>query len=253
MKIFQGDHLDDFVRACHETFGARLFMILRVGSGYYSNELGLRDDDLVIGLTSPDSKDLDKMRMLYKVFKKFKFQNQLIYRENIPKDLSWYSFLNNGPHIAFELQKAKVLFGKNIFLKRRSPNRTLVKATTLMKLQQYLSEARSVYFENSEKIPVAKMYLCTKRVKSVIKDYLFFYGITKSTNFIEEWSAFAKRERGIFNRAESDIVYKLFKNRPDQLVVGMSEQQKVETLKNIISVMYKVSKKMLVSVKSIDF
>ena len=66
--------------------------------------------------------------------------------------------------------KPDIVSIENIFVKKVQPNPNLIRATTLMKLQQYLSEARIVFFDYDQ-IPDEKMYLNIKRVKMVIKDF----------------------------------------------------------------------------------
>ncbi|KKR19949.1 MAG: hypothetical protein UT51_C0012G0008 [Candidatus Nomurabacteria bacterium GW2011_GWC2_39_41] len=214
-------------------------MILRLGSKPYSNILNLRDEDLVLGLKKYDKKDLEGVKKIINNFKKCNFQIQILYKEDIPQDLSWYSFLNQGPHVAFEFQKAQTLFGENIFVKKVQPNPNLIRATTLMKLQQYLSEARIVFFDYDQ-IPDEKMYLNIKRVKMVIKDFLFFNGITDKIDFASEWDTFQHLGMIKFAEEEISLVSQLLSHRPDQITTSLSKRERIILLKRIISIIYRV-------------
>jgi len=233
------EQLYSFIKMCQQVFSERLFMILRLGSKPYGNTLNLRDEDLVLGLKKYNEEDIEKVKKIINAFKEYKFQIQLLYENDIPEDLSWYSFLNQGPHVAFEFQKAQTLFGKNIFMKRAAPNSKLIRVTTLMKLQQYLAEARITFFDYDE-IPDAKMYLNIKRIKGVLKDFLFFNGITDKIDFASEWEAFQGLKKIPLTEDEVHLVNRLLKERPDQITISLSREKRVYIQKTIILLFYKI-------------
>ena len=228
---------DKLVEECHALFQKRLVMILRPGSSPYRNLFNLRDTDLIICLEGRDESDLSRLHHLFNSNRELNIQCQLIYQEDIHKDLSWYSFCTNGPHVVFELLKAELLYGTNIFAERELPKEEIVKISSLMKIQQYLTQARQIYFQPAYGIPISDLYTCLKRVKLVVKDALFLLGVYGCSSFTEELQTYVEMKPLVLHKQAKIFLQELVEKRADEIIADLSIANQRTFLVQIIDVM----------------
>lgn len=172
-KRFEGKLVSEFKKR----FDTRLVGILGYGSFFQGGFSRDGDVDLVIILDKNGKKDNQKIRASFRsLSSRCYFQAQVVYKNILLKDASYYSINTSGPFFLRILKTGDTLYGQNILGLLDNPDRKIFEISVLQKVQQYLSQLKHFYFNlgrTEEK--VIKKFI-TKKTRCLSTDFTLFFG-----------------------------------------------------------------------------
>jgi len=191
-----------FAQMCSEEFTENLVCILQHGSTVTGNSDAQSDFDIIVIFAAKKIDDLAKLNTILKQafdVENVKVDLQIFYLSELPLNADYFSLFTNGAFFVWCLRKARVVYGKNIFLDMDGPSIFQLRLSLFQKVQQYIYFMRQTVTCRDDS-PERIRYL-QKRMFMAMKDILMWDGVVYETSK-EILARFKERFGNVFKEKE---------------------------------------------------